>query len=199
LGGANVPDDTIQINEWKRLAWYEPAEFLRGLRRAEVRIADWDLEPKVRHLRTHELRPQLEARQAALFAHGMSEAVGSQVLFAMHEAGDHDFVTAHASGDTRHFTPIQLKEWVPPDLNPRQSLHDILNKLPSVYPTPSRTAVAIHVNRPTRIEFAEMEIPNIALGGLWLFGASAPDQTEWFLYGSLLHEPLLYTYRYPSP
>ena len=192
-------DRRIQIREWRKLTWHDPAVRLRRLREIERQILDMDLSPEIRHLRTNELKPYREAREAALFAHGMSVVVGVKVLFALHEASDYDFVASHEHDDGRTFYPIQLKEWVPSGLNPQESLNDLLGNLAHKYTSPSSTTIAIHVNRPGKVEFAELDVPKLEFGGLWLFGATTEDQSKWALYGSLLHSPLLYEFEYPWP
>ncbi|MGH0029276.1 MAG: hypothetical protein ACQGVC_05770 [Myxococcota bacterium] len=191
--------DKIQMREWSRLTWHDPEEKLRKLRDVEFKVLDLDLPPDVRHLRTNELKPWNEARQAALFAHGMREVLGTKVFLALHEAADYDFVAHYREGDAGHFCPVQLKEWVPPERNPEESLNDLLAKIARKYPTPTTTTVAIHVNNPGRLEFAGIEVPEISLGGLWLFGSKTTDQSRWWLYGSLIHHPDLYEFRYPWP
>ncbi len=75
----------------------------------------------IRNLRTNTLKELREGRDAALFSLGASRALGVPVGFARYEAADYDFVLTARIGDVQHFSPIQLKEWVPPDLNPEQT------------------------------------------------------------------------------
>ena len=123
LSGGQVSQDAIQINEWKKLEYFDPAEILLRLRNVEVQL---DMPDDIRALRTNSLKEFREGRDAALFSLGLSVALGTPVRFARHEASDYDFVVAAQLGDTLHLSPVQLKEWVPAELNPKQSREDIL-------------------------------------------------------------------------
>jgi hypothetical protein len=35
------------------------------------------------------------------------------------------------------------------------------------------------------------------IGSLWLLGASAPDQSKWFIVGNLLNNPRIFEFDYP--
>ena len=191
--------EKIQMREWRRLAWHDPEEKLRKLREVELQLRDLDLPPDIHHLRTNELKPWNEARQAALFAHGMREVLDTKVFIALHEAADYDFVAHYREGDVGHFCPVQLKEWVPPERNRQESLNDLLAKVARKYTSPTITTVAIHMNNPGRLELADVEVPDVPLGGLWLFASTTSDQSRWALYGSLLQDPILYEFSYPWP
>jgi hypothetical protein len=191
--------DTIQLRAWRQLKYHDPEPVLRKLREVEFRVLDANLPPNVRHLRTNELKSLRESRDAALFTLGIAEALGTKVLLAPVEAADYDFVTAWGEGDTLHFCPVQLKEWVPEELNPTVGLPDLFASIARSYPTSSETVVAVHVNRVGTLDVPSLEIPPLPVAELWLFGAVREDQSEWVIVGDLLGEPRQHSFRYPWP
>ncbi len=191
--------DSVQLNEWRQLEYHDPATVLRKLRVAEDRLHALQMPDDIRNLRTNTLKELREGRDAALFSLGASTVLGVPVGFARHEATDYDFVLTTRIGDVQHFSPIQLKEWVPPDLNPEQTLDDILQSIPRRYPRSPRTTIAIRIYRPIRLELESVEAPHATVDGVWLFGCCASDQSEWFVYGNLLTQPRLYRFLYPEP
>jgi hypothetical protein len=95
------------------------------------------------------------------------------------------------------FTPVQIKELAPPDVNPTASIEDELEKLKK-YVSSSDLVVAMHINRPISLDFATLKIPRLTIGQLWFFGALHPNQEEWVLYGDALKNPRSYVFRYPA-
>jgi hypothetical protein len=133
-----------------------------------------------------------------VFTYGVGVAVvGVNVLFAPVERSDYDFVTAWEVAGTLKFCPVQLKEWVPPKLNPAIGLPDLLSGLKR-YPTSQRTVVAIHLNRYFHLDLAQLPPFQLDLAGIWLFGAPCPDQSEWMLCGNLLDDPVIHRFRHPA-
>ena len=191
--------DPIQLREWRRLDYHDPEPVLRKLREVELEVIDADLAPKLRHLRTNKLKSLRESRAAALFTLGMAEVLGTKVLVAPGEAADYDFVTAWGDGDTLQFCPVQLKEWVPEELNQEVALQHLFAGIARSYPTSSETVVAIHVNRVGVLDIPSLVLPELPVAGLWLFGAVREDQSEWCIVGDLLGEPRQYSFRYPRP
>ncbi|MCA9639135.1 MAG: hypothetical protein KC492_00540 [Myxococcales bacterium] len=128
----------------------------------------------------------------------MGEAVlKTKLRLAPVERADYDFVTTWEDSDVRHFCPVQLKELVPTELNEHQSLEQLFHGLRK-YANSEQTAVAIKLNRRFRIDPSKIAAPDLAFAGIWLFGATAPDQSTWFLYGDLLRGPLAYEFSYPQ-
>lgn len=191
--------DAIQLRTWRQLKYHDPEPVLRKFREVEFRVLDSKLSPKVRHLRTNELKSLRESRDAALFALGLAEVLGAKVRFAPVEAADYDFVTAWGEGDTINFCPVQLKEWVPEELSPTVGLPDLFVSIDRSYPTSSETVVAVHVNRVVTLDIPSIEIPPLSVAEVWLFGAVREDQSEWVIVGDLLGEPRQHSFRYPWP
>lgn len=98
---------------------------------------------------------------------------------------DYDAVIRWQHADERNFTPLQLKEFVPGDVNDTATLDEIFEGL-TRYRDSSDVTVAIFLNRRFRLE--QFSWPRLNFGGLYLYGATSPDQSEWFLLGDLLSE-----------
>nr|CAS02458.1 putative integron gene cassette protein [uncultured bacterium] len=187
--------DRAAINEAKKPLYRDPVVALRELRALELSIADLDISPDVRHLRTNELKRVREYRQAALFCHGMSCRIEQPVLFAPVEAADYDFIATWRSDTNIHFAPVQLKELVPESLNPRSSIQELVDGL-SRYSSDSLT-VAVFLNRNSRFSLKELQLPSLRIAALWFFFAVTPDQSEWRLVGNLMEEPEATLFGYP--
>lgn len=164
-----------------------------------MQILDLDLPPKIRHLRTNQLKRHQENRAAAIFSHGISKVTGTKVYLAPVEASDYDFVTFWQFEDTRHFCPVQLKEWVPEELNPSLELNELISSTARKYPSDTRTALAIHVNRALTLDLTNVQVPQLGFSALWLFGATSEDQQNWTIWGDFKSSPLAYQFSYPSP
>lgn len=185
--------------EWHGLKYYRPRPILDGLRKIERSGALKGLPYKVASLRTHKLKIYLEGRQAALFCHGVSERIGSEVTFALFEAADFDIVARFDAGGVTHLVPVQLKELPPSHLNPLEQVQRILDKLATKLTDSSDLVVAIHINRDINdLRPAELRIPQ-NVGQIWLYGAKDRTQESWFLIGDLMTDPNLVTdFSYPS-
>ena len=151
-------------------------------------------------LRTDKLRELREARLAAIFAYALQGRVlGVPVSFAPYEDSDYDCVLSWRSETERLFSPVQLKELPPDDINPKVSMEDIIGKLDK-YPDSKDLTVAIHYNRQQRFEYGPwLRIKSAPVAQIWFFGGCSPDGNDWFLYGDLMkNPPLLYRFRYPG-
>jgi hypothetical protein len=189
--------DELRMRAWSKLEFFDPGRTLRDLRAIELEIADKAMDPKVRALRTRKLRKYNEWRQAALFCHGMGGVLGTKLFFAPGEAESHDYVVMHARGDTKIFTPLQLKELVPVDVNAQVTLEGIIADL-AKYAGSTDTVVAIYLNRRTSTDLTKLVVPSLNIGELWLFWAASPDLARWQLYGDLLKEPDVSDFTYPA-
>ncbi|MCX5855718.1 MAG: hypothetical protein NTZ24_14305 [Deltaproteobacteria bacterium] len=188
-------NDLIQMREWERLKYYDPFIILTHLRRLNNLAAESSLPKNVKTLRRNDLKEYREGRDAALFCLGMTKVLCTTVFFARLEAQDYDFVTRWQNVDETIYTPVQLKEVVPESLNPNSNVNDTLAKIIK-YSGSDRTVVALRVNREIHLELNSIQFPKMRLGGIWLYGAAAPDQ--WYIYGDLLNEPHLWEFEYPS-
>lgn len=190
-------DDIIKIREWERLKYYDPVIILKHLRILNNLTVESALPKKVKTLRLNDLKKHREGRDAALFCLGMSKVQGTMVFFALLEDQDYDFVTRWKDGDETIYTPVQLKEVVPESLNPNSTVNAALAKL-TKYAGSNRTVVALLVNREIHLELNSIQFPTVPLGGIWLYGAAAPDQQTWLIYGDLMNEPQLWEFEYPN-
>ncbi len=191
-------DDRLRIREWERQRFHDPAVTLRRLRALEGQLAHYKIAPRVRDLRTNRLKRVRQWRQTALFCHGMGAAVlGTTLYYSTTEAADYDTITWWNANGAGHFAPLQMKEWVPAELNPNASLEEVLAGI-GKYPSSKDLTVAIHVNREGVLNVHDIRVPQLDVAEVWLFGATAWQQNSWMLFGNLLKSPRLYKYTYPT-
>src|SRR5467141_298190 len=145
--------------EWARLSYREPRQYLLELREAERSIAGAPLDKKTRALRAKGQRKYLEARQAALFCHGINEALGLGIRFAHSEERDYDAIATWREGDVQHYAPIQLKEVPPASANPKATVNGVLAGL-AKYVDSRELIVAVHVTKAGRLTIDEIQIPD---------------------------------------
>jgi hypothetical protein len=186
-----------RIREWQNLKYHDPKKILLGLRNIEQNYPLHEYPYKVASLRTKDLREYGESRQCALFCYGISEVFGLEVQYTQIEKSDYDFVAIFPRGEYLNYVPIQMKEFVPVELNPNVELEQELCKLEK-YSDSNDLCVAIHVNRNTRIEFNKLKIPKLNIKELWFFGAKSQTQKEWWLMGNMLRDWRAYEFRYPN-
>ena len=185
-----------QLNQWGTLTYHDPARILRDLRALEHEVASIE-DDKVRRLRTPTLKKYREWRDGALFTYGMGVAQERPMGYATEESGDYDFVVAWIQEGQQHFCPVQLKELVPADLNPRATLEDLLANLPTYSPG-TDTVLAIKLNRRGKMDLKTIRLPAIPFRQLWFFWAAAADGNRWAIYGDALKEPGQSTFDYPN-
>ncbi len=111
--------DQISLRAFNRLSYRDPRAVLVDMRRLELRIRSAEVDPRVRHLRTNDLRNVRELRSACLFCHGMSRLTGQKYAVAHSEAVDYDAVATWVRDGTV-LRAIQLKE-VPPTAHLRRA------------------------------------------------------------------------------
>jgi hypothetical protein len=119
------------------------------------------------------------------------------VAYAPVEREDFDCIARWVDGDTTQYTPIQLKELPPSDLNFDASLENEIAKL-AKYVAGSDLCVAIYLNRQFRLDLTRLSIPKLNIAELWLFGSVAPDKSRWMLWGNLLDSPVSHEFSYPA-
>jgi hypothetical protein len=188
--------DRASFNFVSKQPAINPEEALRQLRAVEILIAQSDLAPKVRALRTNKLNRDRELREAALFCYGQQCRMQQRVHFYPVEASNYDFVATWTCGDVQHYAPVQLKEVVPQELNPRSSIQAIIEGL-ARYSSARELVVAIHVNQEGRFDPKHLQLPRLSIAELWIFGAASRDQSKWFLFGDMLTEPKYSYFDYP--
>jgi hypothetical protein len=149
-------------------------------------------------LSSRETRRQLEILQGCLFAYGLGQRMQRQFAFARDEACDHDGVIYWSENEIACFSPVQLKELVPAELNANATLAAEIEKLrPPRYDNMELT-VALHVNRTGEMRPLELDVRNLRLAGLYLVFAVDHEQRQWGLCGDLLDHPTTSYFRYPD-
>ena len=187
---------TIQLREWGQLSYSDPEVVLVGIREIEMDPQMDSLPGEVRRLRTGNLKELREARLAALFSFGMSRVLGVEVFVAPGEGSDYDFVTAWKERDTLCYTPVQLKELPPSDLNARITLRDLERSLRKYSPT--ETALAVHLNRLGEIPLDDLKFPGSPFSEVWFFWCGSSDQNQWYLWGEPLQTVGPIGFEYPT-
>lgn len=185
--------------EWSTYSYYDPRGVLVELRKLELALAEKPVafDEKVLRLRTGKLRIWHERRQAAIFSYGMASVLDTSIRIAPVESEDFDCIACWTRGDEQVFTPIQIKELVPADLNPTTDLNAELQKL-TKYVRSHDLVVAFHVNRRLQLDFSNIVIPQLAISQLWLFGSVSPNGSEYMIYGDVLSSPAYHTFSYPN-
>ena len=187
----------LRVRSWQRLRYLDPEKILRGLREIASSHPLHQLPIEVAQLRTRELRPYGEGRQAALLCYGLSQMLGGPVSFAQHATSDYDVVARFLLDDAVHYVPVQLKELVSAALNPRASLQAELDKI-SKYVDSKDLVVAVHLNTARRLVFSDLKFPYGIVRELWFFGALSPDQSRWVILGNMLGpSPQVLEFSYP--
>jgi hypothetical protein len=176
---------TTRLNTWKNLSFLDPERVSIGLYEIAKTYPLSSFPYQFSSLRRRDVRHFGEGRQAALFCYAMSKVVGAPVWFAQAEASDYDIVTRFRRNDVDHYAPVQLKELVPARVNAEASLQGELDKL-SKYVDSVDLIVAFHVNRDMRLELGDLRLPRGAIAQLWLYAATAQDQSKWVAFGDLL-------------
>lgn len=180
-----------------KLVYKDPADYLVRLRSLEIEVALSNLPYKVKSLRTNDLKEARELRSAAIFCYGMGQRLGCETFFARGESQDYDFMARWDIGDKPHFAPVQLKEFVPEELNSQASLPSLIKSL-TKYTDSKDLTVVIHLNRQIRFEPVDIQCASLNIGELWVFGAATHDQSEWNLWGNFIKEPLVSRFSYPK-
>lgn len=178
----------LDIREWRQLPYYDPEPLLVALAEVAADPRLHDLPYEVSSLRTRELRPFHERRLGAIFFYLMGKVQQNAVTFAHVERADYDFVAHYKVDDEHHFVPVQMKELVPERVNSRATLQGVIDALRLKYVDSKDLAVAISINRIGTIVPKELDFSGLALGGLWLFGSTKPDQSTWLVLGDMLRE-----------
>jgi hypothetical protein len=187
--------DPILARQWRSLTYRDPkAALRRSQRRLHGVAARGDPFGNLRSARDRTFR---ESHQAALFCHGFAEVVlQREVQFALSEDSDYDCVFSWREGNDPTFVPVQLKEVVPDTLNPSSNLDEVLRKL-TRYASSGGLVVAIHLNRTGIHHLPSLELPELNIRELWIFGATGRSPSEWALFGNLMEKPKLYLFEHP--
>jgi hypothetical protein len=183
---------------WSKLSYYNPSKMLveldalfdsSGIKKYK-NASDILLKRAVRDI--------AEDRRCAIFCHGAGQALGRQILFAPHESSDYDYVGAFQHDGAIAKFPIQLKQLVPGRLNPSTDLQAEIDKLKK-YSGTSDLVVAIHINRKIHLKPQNLEVSDLKIKELWLFGQLGLGNQDWLLFGNLMgNNPNAYTFQLPA-
>ncbi|WP_146180342.1 hypothetical protein [Opitutus sp. ER46] len=136
------------------------------------------------------MRPRLFMRQAGLMCMGRKALhPEDHWAFALwpEENSPVDAVFRRRSpAGNEEFEFVQLKEFVPEDLNPRQSLQSLLDRLMGRYPEAGGFTIGINVNRDATTNLGQLRVPPLRNGSIWLFGVGGEAPFDCFLLGDLL-------------
>jgi hypothetical protein len=195
--------DRITARKWRSLEYRNPRADLVNLGRAAAELERRGIPMTHDDLRKRELKDHLECKQAALFAYFVSHAIlEAPIAYAMIEDEDYDCVLWWKEGGQKEgksrYARVQLKEIVPPHINPNATIESELAKL-GKYPTSKQTLVAVHVNQEGLQSWSAIEKPPTSVAEIWLYAALAADQSRWFLYGDLLNAPRGFEIPWPTP
>jgi hypothetical protein len=115
----------------------------------------------------------------------------------MVEEEDYDCVLKWKIDQRNRYARVQLKEIVPPHINPNATIESELAKLRK-YPTSNQTIVAVHINQEGPLVWSSIAKPTTSVAEIWLYSALTPDQSLWFLYGDLLDRPQGFEIPWPT-
>jgi hypothetical protein len=194
--------DRITTRKWRSLEWRNPRADLVNLGLKTAEFSRRGILVTHDDLRRRELKSHLERKQAALFAYSVSHAIlRAPIAYAMIEDEDYDCVLWWKEGGKRggrsHYARVQLKEIVPPHINPNATIDSELAKL-GKYATSKQTLVAVHVNQEGPLVWSALSKPATSVAEIWLYAALAPDQSRWFLYGDLINGPQGFEIPWPT-
>lgn len=127
----------------------------------------------------------------------MTVRTGQKIYLSKGEFEDADSVAKWQIKDELRFTPIQIKEVAPNDLNEHATLQQVVNSL-GKYSDAENLTVLIHLNRELRFTPSRVSLPprtNIA--ALWVLACISPDQSRWALWGDYLEQAERSEFEYP--
>lgn len=137
-----------------------------------------------------------EAFDAAVFACGLAAQLpGAEVHLAEYEAQDHDFVLRFGISNEPYYCPLQLKQFVAQETNPKATAEVLLDSLKK-YADASDLVVAIKIDRPGSDPRC-LKIPALTVAEVWFFGPLHSDTDIWYLHGNCLDSPEWFEFRLP--
>jgi hypothetical protein len=191
--------DRITHRRWRDLEYRDPRTDLVNFGKLHSELLRQGLCATVDNLRSRTLKElkYLEQRQAALFAYFISYAILKKpIAYAMIEEEDYDCILWWKDKSKSRFARVQLKEIVPPRMNPEASVKKELDKLSKYGKT--ETIVAVHINQSGWIGSLAIRNSEVHVAEIWLYASLAADQSLWFLYGDLLHKPQGFEIPWPT-
>lgn len=156
--------DKIAWRKWRKLDWRHPQLDLYALGVLQGNLEKQGFHPTTDTLRQRDLKQSLEQKQAALFSYFIGHSVlRSPIKYALCEDEDFDCVLRWIGDGEKRCAPVQLKEIVPPHVNPTATIDGELAKL-NKYSTSGNTIVAVHVNQQGLIEYSAIKKPQTSVG-----------------------------------
>jgi hypothetical protein len=190
--------NAIRLRQLQQRDYCDPADFLKRLRSVELNMLSQVANPQIRRLRARGLREWREARLAALFCHGIFVRTGQKVYVSKGEFEDADAVAMWPIENELRFTPIQIKEVAPNDLNERATLEQVVESL-GRYSDAENLTVLIHLNREQRFTASSVSLPaRGSIAALWVLACISPDQSRWALWGDYRQQPERSDFGYPA-
>jgi len=182
---------------WIKFEYYDPQVVLLGLQDVRMEVSGSDLSSDVKNLRTRLLQPEREAWDTAVFCYLLSCKLGLDIRFCRVEESDFDSVFTWLDNGTQCFAPVQMKELVPEYTNSTASLKKILAGL-CKYGDSSDLVVGIKLNRDISIDFTDVKTGSLSVAEVWMFGATAQDQSKWSLFKENEAGWSQYEYEFPD-
>ena len=167
---------------WLNLEFIDPSPFLVKSNALVVgsglfKLSDWR-----KLLYERRVRPIVEDRRCAIFCYGLSSATGARIRFAEFESADYDYVLFVEHNGQSNFVALQMKQLPSEHLNPSATIEQQIKKLKK-YADSSNLVVAIHISRNVEIDVASLDLAELPIGELWLFGQTSPE--SWRILGNL--------------
>jgi len=191
----NVNENRLLLRGLRHLSWCTSKEGFARLRFAQ--LLPLILFGQARSWRGKNRR-LLEEFWGCLFTEGLSRGAQDHVWqYAYGELREHiDTDLWVRAAEKRpeaqwNYRPVQLKEFVPAELNDDATFQEILNKI--TYNDPELVVVIV-LNRPTTIRFVDLKPPPGRIGQLWLVGKS---ETGRFIFGDALNNPKRFDFSDP--
>jgi hypothetical protein len=167
--------------EWSTYNYIDPVVYVTEQQKLRALVSATETPEKIRNLRTRKLAPKREAWDAGVFCYLLRERTGCEIYFAPVEDADFDAVFTWQEGGIQNFSPVQMKEVVPEELNKNQKIQDVLDSLHK-YATSDDLVVAIKINRDVRLEADKIITDGLPVAEVWLFGATDPHEKTWGLF-----------------
>ncbi len=172
---------SVEENEWASLEYWNPEILLTRLFPLKVISQSRNQPKRIRHWNAQPLKKYKEQEQAALFCYCVNELgrVGEPFEVAMAPRRDADYdCVIRQKGTEGHFEfrPVQLKEWVPQEVNPTATLQGLLEELRTRYPVSKRLLVAVFINRDVVFDLSQVRIQPLTVEQVWLYRLKQENQ-----------------------
>lgn len=181
------------LREWRTYEYYDPEIILPRLNNIRKQISMTATPDKVANLRTNMLSSEREAWDAAIFCYLISKAINKKLFFSKVESSDYDSIFMLQEENSDSYFPVQMKELVPNEINPKATLQSIINNL-EIYTNSPDLIVGIKLNRNENFNFSNISTEKAKVAEIWCFGSTEKNESKWGLYGNLLSNYRHYNY-----